>query len=200
MPTGASGSEWDRRDADVEARSVMARGRERAALVLLCALTSVVALLAVARTFLDGEVADAGVLSLLLICYLAIFAWVLRRLQRSSPRDRVQLLLGAVVIAVLLLLFTGQDAAELVRYQTFAESGDGSFQDGLRKGLDDLKLFDFGSGLHDGVLAYPDEDDDAGVIAYPDRDESVVASWLPNSRQATVSSHHGRGIQAVQVK
>ena len=62
------------------------------------------------------------------------------------------------------------------------------------------KLFDFGSGLHDGVLAYPDEDDDAGVIAYPDRDESVVASWLPNSRQATVSSHHGRGIQAVQVK
>ena len=60
----------------------MARGRERAALVLLCALTSVVALLAVARTFLDGEVADAGVLSLLLICYLAIFAWVLRRLQR----------------------------------------------------------------------------------------------------------------------
>ena len=93
----------------------MARWRERAALVLLCALTSVVALLAVARTFFDGEVADAGVLSLLLMCYLAIFVWVQLRLQRSSPRDRVQLLLGAVFIAVLLLLLTWQDAAELVQ-------------------------------------------------------------------------------------
>ena len=175
----------------------MARWRERAALVLLCALTSVVALLAVARTFFDGEVADAGVLSLLLMCYLAIFVWVQLRLQRSSPRDRVQLLLGAVFIAVLLLLLTWQDAAELVRYQTFAESGDGSFEDGLRKGLDDLKLFGFGSGLYAGVLAYPDEDDDASVIAYPDHDESIVASWSPTSG---IVSSHGRGIQAVQVK
>ena len=163
------------------------------ALVLVLGL--VVGLLAVSRAFLDGEIFDAGTMALILICYVSFGLWVLQRARISSPRDRVPLFCGTVVVAAALMLYAWADAEELVVYQTFYESGSDEFEKGLglavggglglassgapraatgwpaahaRGALPSSDDQDHGAPVH----AYPDSDDarngDHGVHAYPD--------------------------------
>ena len=162
---------------------------------LVLALGLVVGLLAVARAFLDGEIFDAGTMALILICYVSAGLWVLQRARISSPRDRVPLFCGTVVVAAALVLYAWADAEELVQYKTFYESGSDEFEKGLGLAVGgDLGLASSGGkraangwpAAHDRGALPPhsgDEDHsapvhdydaqhgdlhDAGVHAYPD--------------------------------
>ena len=126
---------------------------------------------------------------LLMICYWAVGLWILQRARISSPRDRIRLMCGTVILAGMLLLYSWADAEELLEYQTFWETehaqdagtatekvtatGARSF---LTKDVDEHANMKDHAGNHgsinvdenhDGVRSYDDEDN--GVHAYPAR-------------------------------
>ena len=189
--------------------------------VFILGLSSIVGFFAGARAFLDGEDFEAGKVVrksvsacrnvniqagvrvcachnraflqvLLMICYWAVGLWILQRARISSPRDRIRLMCGTVVMAGMLLLYSWADAEELLEYQTFWETEHA--QDagtatekviaatGARSFLTEAKDVDEHANMkdhagnhgsihvdenHDGVRSYDDEDH--GVHAYPVR-------------------------------
>jgi hypothetical protein len=182
--------------SQVKAGMENARLRHVMPFALVIALGFFVGLMAVARAFLDGEIFDAGSVALLLICYVCAGLWILRRARISSPRDRVPLLCGTVILAAGLVLYAWADVEELLEYQTFYESGSDEFEKGLGLAVGgsvpgrgssggtrpQSLLGDQGANVpaahnigtldeDEGVHAYPDSEDvqlgDHGVHAYP---------------------------------
>ena len=56
--------------------------------------------------------------ALALICFWGLGLWILKRARVSSPRDRIKLLCGTLLLSSMLVLYSWEDAQELVEYQT----------------------------------------------------------------------------------